>query len=227
MQFNIGDEVVVTGPDRCGSIAHIGKKFKITECDDIYFSTLDLPWFPWRSLELVPLTVGDWVEVVGVPSKIFQIDATDFSNWSGQTYYLDKERHQYPAKSLRKLTPEEIKQHISGDYRQALTKACIELNLPYNRPPMETIKAMLSMIVIDQEDSKYGEVLERLSAIEKRQEESRKYSDDLYSITEILAERIYALQKRVAIIEQRLSSLERSQNGQSKYLVMKQWVAGP
>jgi hypothetical protein len=226
VHFNIGDEVVITGPTRCGSNAHIGKRFKITECDDIYFSTLDLPWFPWGSLELVPLTVGDWVEVVGVPSKIFQIDATDFSKWSGRTYYLDKERHQYPAKSLRKLAPEEIKQHISGDYRQALTKACIELNLPYNRPPMETIEAMLSMIATDREDSKYGEVLERLSAIEKRQEEARKYSDDLYSITETLAERIYALQKRVAIIEQRLSSLERLQNGQSKYLV-KQWVAGP
>jgi len=168
VQFNIGDEVVVTGPTRCGSNAHIGKRFKITECDDIYFSTLDLPWFPWRSLELVPLKVGDWVEVVGVPSKIFQIDATDFSKWSGQTYYLDKERHQYPAKSLRKLAPEEALYHITIQ-------------------PSEYVDASL----------------------------------------EALEWRISAIEERLASVEQRLSLLERSQNGQSKYLVMKQWVAGP
>jgi len=214
VHFNIGDEVVVTGPTRCGSNAHIGKRFKITERDDIYFSTRDLPWFPWGSLELVPsLKVGDWVEIIGSPTYFSQFqeknvfcitngphECQDILGFGGIRNCVDcysgYETAFYTADNLRKLTPEEVAKHLA--------------------PPINTPQNQFN----EKTDA-------RLSAIEKRQEEARKYSDDLYSIPETLAERIYALQKRVAIIEQRLSSLERSQNGQSKYLVMKQWTAGP
>ena len=104
MHFNIGDEVVVTGPTRCGSNAHIGKRFKITECDDIYFSTLDLPWFPWRSLELVPLTVGDWVKTIS--GTIFRIgDIYPFVDGSASVWVSKDGGVQYPSHCLRKLTP--------------------------------------------------------------------------------------------------------------------------
>jgi hypothetical protein len=109
---------------------------------------------------------------------------------------------QYPSHCLRKLTPEEIKQHTNPGKQYPITPA-----KDFDELTLRDVARMAGIC-----KNEYGvwistllkrahETEDRLSAIEKRQEEARKYSDDLYSITETLAERIYALQKRVEFVE--------------------------
>jgi hypothetical protein len=167
--FQIGQEVEIIGPP-----LHQSNRFVIQEkrYDGSGFSKPGMSWYPASSLRLVEdLEIGDWVEVISTDNpftgKIGQV--SDIGEITVALYNMGC----WNRNNLRKLAPAEIQQHLvatvglheappSSDYKQALTKACIKFNLPYNRPPMETIDTMLEMIGHD------SSILERLSTIEKR-----------------------------------------------------------
>ena len=239
--FHIGDEVLIIGPTITGCKLHTGERFTIEQVDHDKYSGYGLPYYPASSLQLVnkkplspmqitynykpddcehgtiqvscpcgrkveidpklddELKIGDFVEVIGSSNcghidhagHVFQItEMPDIFTWTKLPCYSTECEYPYPATSLRKLTPEEIKQHMA--------------------PTKEDLDQIGEKFKMDR----------RLSAIEKRQEEARKYSDDLYSITETLAERIYALQKRVEFVE-------KFQREQAEYRRGMLWMAGP
>jgi len=134
--LKIGDEVEITGPCKHGYRGGVGERFVITKARDCMFSANGQCWLPASSLRLVEeeLKIGDWVEVIGpydpifspVPGapSIFQIDAI-FN--AGKWYRSDYEGDVcYPAKSLRKLTPEEISQHQKGQIKVSVNLDCSE-----------------------------------------------------------------------------------------------------
>jgi hypothetical protein len=184
--MKIGDRVKVVGPSISGQTGDIGHEFTICQENKGVFYTNGQEYnYPESSLQLVDeeLKIGDWVEIIGQPArvcgtypigKIAQIEKCHKGEYEVNGWL-------YAPKDLRKLTPEEVQQHLApndiAEYRRALTKACIELNLPYDRPPMETIQEMLSIIATDREDSKYGEVLEQLSTIKNQLKYYKNRSD--------------------------------------------------
>jgi hypothetical protein len=191
--FSIDDKVEIVGPDKDGDQKELGNEFAIDQVvkrDGIlYYSADPFWWYPASSLRLVEeLKIGDWVKVIG-PSifddrsqngRIFQIRHI---NTDGEIS-LDEGDWLFRPASLRKLTPEEVAEHTGTIGYQA--QEC-------QRELEKGIDAMRNLLAPD--------VYERLSAIEKRQDEAREYSDNLYKITEKLAERIYDLQKRFAFVE--------------------------
>lgn len=128
--FHIGDDVEVIGPSITGNDIHLGKRFKI-ECmyvnpsQHIQFEPYDGTYYPASSLRLVELELkmGDWVEVIGKPmplyaecleheiGRIFEITQEDTKN---HEWFSCQCNPTYPATSLRKLTPDEIKQHTNS-----------------------------------------------------------------------------------------------------------------
>jgi hypothetical protein len=156
MKFEKGNRAKVVGPSVLGQtkdMGHIFTIFQIGVNGDFYTNGQEY-CYPASSLELVEdeLKIGDWVIVKCYPTKIFQIESTDYSDWSKKTYYLDKERHQYPATSLRKLTSEEIQQHAKPQIMP------VDLNERLASVESDTFKL----------DSWKRDVSSRLSAIEKR-----------------------------------------------------------
>lgn len=178
--FRIGDEVIIIGPTVAGHCDFTGHKFKIDcECHGTYAGE-GYPWYPAGSLRLVEeLKIGDWVEIIG-PSR------HGFSEAHGVQFKIEQVLGDeysapgvawYRAKCLRKLTPDEVLCHLTK--RSGFT-----------------IEQRLNSL---EEYAKENDA--RVSAIEKRQDEAREYSDNLYKITETQARRIYDLQKRVDFLE--------------------------
>lgn len=128
--FHIDDEVEIIGPSIMGSMRCMGTRFKISqshqdkECER--YTADCVPWYPASSLRLVEeLKIGDWVEIVGNDifersrvGDIFQINHT----WAENGYFSGIGYTWYSAKSLRKLTPEEIQQHQSIQECQVTTR---------------------------------------------------------------------------------------------------------
>lgn len=125
--FSIDDRVEIVGPDKDGDRNEIDAKFAISQVlkrDGIlYYSGDCFWWYPASSLRLVEeeLKIGDWVKVIG-PSifdnrsqngRIFQIQHI---NKDGEISLDDGDWLFRPA-SLRKLTPEEIQQHINSELK--------------------------------------------------------------------------------------------------------------
>lgn len=183
--FQIGDTVEVIGHGRY-CISFSPHRFQIDQIEKYkggieYSAHIDPDWYPASSLRLVDeLKIGDWVEVVGPDmfgshhgGDIFQIS----NIWVEEHCYASEGYHWHPVSSLRKLTPDEIKQHLV--------------------PPINTPQNQFNEKV----DRRLAAIEKRQGAQQNRQNEAREYSDNLYKITEKLAERICGLQKRLEFVE--------------------------
>ena len=196
--FSIGDEVLIVGPTITGCKLYAGKRFTITQADSGVFTGNGYPWYLASSLQLVnkaslspmqvtynykpddyehgtiqvsyscgrkaeiampaELKIGDWVEVIGSDVALndyyrgrrFRISQTpcQMSDMFSCEFYPNY----FPAKSLRKLTPEEVAKH---------TAPKLELS--------QETKVKIGMTLLKQLDQ-IGEVRDRLTAIEKRQD---------------------------------------------------------
>ena len=133
--FHIDDEVEIIGPTRNGANMCRGQKIVIEELnitkDAAYYSDRRLPWYPASSLQLVDdgLKIGDWVRIDNPEFKshgeIFQISGVLLEK-SG-TYLSDAPNKRHFAEChLRKLTPEEVKQHTDKDVAFARMASTIE-----------------------------------------------------------------------------------------------------
>ena len=116
--FHLDDEVETAN----------GTRFKISQIwkrtdGSFAYSVPNQRWFHADDLRLVPdeLKIGDWVKVIGPnttdPSDdselgdVFQISEIRDTSL-GRKYSAD-DHYRYLASSLRKLTPEEVKQHMN------------------------------------------------------------------------------------------------------------------
>lgn len=200
MIFDMGNEVVVVGPDRYGNDTD-KTKFTIVMMwsDDgkTFYSDRYSPWYPASSLRLVEeLKIGDWVEVVGSPKYFPQYPAkTIFCVTKGPLEckgilgfggirncvdcYCGDGTPFYPPASLRKLTPEEIRQHTAtqmpGNFSeiQELRRRIHDLEMGIqgftNGPEPEYVPGISYV---------KGPVRDRLSAIEKRLTFVEKFQRD-------------------------------------------------
>lgn len=116
--FHIGDQVEIVGPTITGCKLHLGETFTITQSCGGNYSSNGFPWYPASSLRLVEeLKIGDWVEVVGRPKgmseyPIGQIGKiTDIGPQGG--FWVENVMKFYDSSALRKLTPDEIEQHLA------------------------------------------------------------------------------------------------------------------
>jgi hypothetical protein len=121
--LSIGSYVIITGPDSSSNCDWLGTKFKIERTagrDGDYYTAFGVPLFLASSLRLVEeLKIGDWVEVIGKPAngwydskrhevgRIFKIEQHNDDTW-----YSKCGIPAYPAKSLRKLSPAEVEEHL-------------------------------------------------------------------------------------------------------------------
>lgn len=214
--FHIGDNVEVIGPSITGNDIHLGKRFKIkcmyvNPSQHIQFEPYDGTYYPARSLRLVEpeLKIGDWVEVVGSPKYFPQYPAkTIFCITKGPLEcegilgfggirncvdcYCGEGTPFYEANSLRKLTPDEVAEHLAP--------------IPY----VPTIDDHTRRL--DFQRDRIDDIDERLSVIEKQLKEfDGEISHLMGSIQECLMEsgdveararcREMAIEKRLEFIE--------------------------
>ena len=122
--LSIDDEVEIIGVRCDGQAERMGERFRISQYhadqNGERCSAIGFPWYPASSLRLVEeLKIGDWVQVIGQSlfcnrqheNEMFQIKHI---NNDGEISYNHGELL-YPAKSLRKLAPEEIERHLAKD----------------------------------------------------------------------------------------------------------------
>jgi len=136
MEFEKGNKVKIVGPSICGQTRDIGREFVIYQIfpnsgAKLYTNGQEYN-YPASSLQLVEdkLKISDWVRVVGPDynnrneehGECFQIES--FTAEYG--WYSALGMNFYPAKSLRKLNPEEIAQHTQPDWYQC--KGCLRMN---------------------------------------------------------------------------------------------------
>lgn len=165
--FDLGDEVEIIGPSQYSGILseHLGQIFKIDQIwrrrgqDIVTYSSDGMPWYPVSSLRLVEeLKIGDWVEIIkpGLPDytgqigKIIRVDNLGHDGYPNQL----EDKSWWSNKCLRKLTPEEIEQHISKAEVSPESKIWEKINW----------------------------FEDRLSAIEKRLGESEKWQDEAHDM---------------------------------------------
>ena len=134
-ELQLGTEVEIIGPTKTGGLRYIGERFIITAklttvTNGTTYSASGCGWYPASSLRLVEkLKIGDYVEVIGPAfkgqvgdiGKVFKIEqiVDDGFLWASGQY-------NYPAESLRKLTPEEV-QHYADMER------CSTSQIKYNK----------------------------------------------------------------------------------------------
>lgn len=173
-QFTIGNLVEVVRASNYDSRHLVGEKFTIDDIEGDRYTAVGYPWIRADCLRLVEeLKIGDWVEVIGPAvggstaerGSIFQItqDKTMCTGLStlGKAAYLPT--------SLRKLTPEEIKQHTNPgkQYPITPTKDFDELTLR-DVARMAGICKNEYGVWISTLLKRAHETEDRLSAIEKR-----------------------------------------------------------
>lgn len=210
--FRIGDQVEIIGPSVSGQTNDIGHKFTIWQMHDggKFYTNGQEYNYPASSLRLVEeLKIGDLVRVSG-SSGTYTI--VNFDQIGNAVLASDHTKFMKNINDLRKLSPEEMQ-----PIKVIPTAEDNAKRLDAHREEMDAANERLSVIEkklkqLDGENDKligdYREGLireddqdKRLAAIEKRQNEAREYSDNLYKITEKLAERIYDLQKRLEFVE--------------------------
>jgi hypothetical protein len=199
--LSIGSLVEVTGPTEYGNHGHIGKKFKIAayhqdapiSSSRMIFTGAGQPWFPASSLRLVEeeLKIGDWVEVIG-PTRtggdhdiggLFQISHKTLSGeYEGANDFTGKNFGWYHAKNLRKLTPEEIQQHL-----HPVGECVVKFKVDTSEFEESLDKAANKMWKL--------RVEERLSAIEKDAEITEEY------LRKCVDSRMEKIEKRLAVLE--------------------------
>ena len=149
--FNLGDEVETTN----------GTRFKISQIwkkpdGSLAYSDVNLRWFSAGDLRLVPaeLKIGDWVEVIrpdidatGKIAKVIRVEPPSDDKYNIQL----EDKSWWRPTSLRKLTPEEIEQHLVKD-------------LP---SPKDVFESRIVAYCRATNDGNIS-IHERLSAIEKR-----------------------------------------------------------
>ncbi|MDD3906429.1 MAG: hypothetical protein PHS46_07925 [Candidatus Omnitrophica bacterium] len=163
--FQIGQEVNVTHKES----HQYGTRFKITQIQlredngDIEYTTSGVSWYPASSLRLVEeLKIGDLAEIIGDPVGIWCdedkghiCEIVDIKE--GGNFRLRGKLFTYPAKSLRKLAPDEIAQHTAS-------------KLELSQDTKDKIAAVFDRAVEREIAKRYPGIEARLSAIEKRQE---------------------------------------------------------
>lgn len=171
-ELKIGDCVEIIGPDTENDHYHTGGKFKITRIDvncTPIFSGHGNPWYPSSSLRLVEeLKIGDWVQLIEGDEDGYRaiIQISDVRDSPHGKQYFDRWHCGYWfACDLRKLTPEEIEQHLVKD-------------LP---SPKDVFESRIVAYCRATNDGNIS-IHERLSAIEKRLtfvEKIQRGQDDL------------------------------------------------
>lgn len=193
--FVMGQEVEIIGPSCAGNIGHIGERFKIIErspLDREEYSTSGLPWYPASSLLLVPtFKKGDWAEITG-PSILGDDkhlgEKFVISGLSTVTQHIPFSPYDgmyYPAKSLRKLTPEEVAKHTAP-------------KLELSQETKEKIAAVFENAVEREIVKRYPDIESRLAAIGSRLKNDRNL---MMEIEERFDERQDAIEKRQAKID--------------------------
>lgn len=167
--FRIGDLVKVVGQPYGLYTKPIGQKARITKIEPDSIGQLGYEvdgvwWYPASSLRLVEeLKIGDWVEVIGPSTgcilyekgECFQITRKHEFN---KSYFGDDMADWYPAKSLRKLTPEEMQ-----PIKVIPTVEDNVKRLDAHREAIDAINERLSAI-----EHRQGTQQNRMDAIEKR-----------------------------------------------------------
>ena len=191
--FNLGDEVETTN----------GTRFKISQIwkrtdGSFAYSDPNRRWFHADDLRLVPdeLKIGDWVKVIGPDVALndyyrgrrFRISQTpcQMSDMFSCEFYPNY----FPAKSLRKLTPDEIAD-------------CTAPNLELS----QEMKVKIGMTFLKHLDQ-IGELQDRL----KQHDEEIK---GIYDILENHEEIHEGMDERLSTIEKRLAFVEKFQRDQS------------
>lgn len=157
-QFTIGNLVEVVRASNYDSRHLVGEKFTIDDIEGDRCTAVGYPWIRADCLRLVEeLKIGDWVEVIGKPmplyaecleheiGRIFEITQEDTKN---HEWFSCQCNPTYPATSLRKLTPEEVAEHLAP--------------IPY----VPTIDDHTRRL--DFQRDRIDDIDERLSVIEKR-----------------------------------------------------------
>ena len=179
--FRIGDQVEIIGPSAGGARIHVGDKFIISEiltrADDDAYSDADHSWYPASSLRLVEeLKIGDLVEIVGQPCGLKRKPVGMMGKVLGITCEGNYELANwiYPAASLRKLTSGEAKQHVAPKLKLS-----------------QEAKDKISELVSDAITGKNTiDIDKRLSAIEKRLDESMCRMDAIMQVWARLDKRL-------------------------------------
>ena len=197
-ELHVGDYAKVILPD-CAVVGKIGRIIQIDETTGLIQSDVDGGWWRSTSLQKVDgpqLRVGDWVRIIDTNSRsfdlIFQITCQTDGMFTGEEvdFFL-------PAKSLRKLTPEEVAKHLTKDLPGTSTEGMI----------MERLSAIESRIEkspIGCHEDLHEQLDERLSAIEQRQESQVAANSKL--------------RRRCHEAEQRLASLEEFARDAEQYM---------
>ena len=259
--LSMGDEVEIIGP----SCDATGRKFAISQISGCeYFSCYGLPWYPASSLRLVEeLKIGDWVEVIGPTEfggdkwqgKIFEITCTHTESpaFGGRDLFSAMGVAWYPAKSLRKLAPEEIQQHTSksntltvkfkcdtSEFEEQLDKAADKMWKVLVDERLSAITRDVSLMGKELETvttENVPEIYDRLSAIEDRVEKSpigchnsvhEKLTKRLATIEEKqkdILSLVGAETKRVDNHSNRLSAIETRQDNHGKRLADVEYAA--
>lgn len=126
-QFTIGNLVEVVRASNYDSRHLVGEKFTIDDIEGDRYTAVGYPWIRADCLRLVEeLKIGDLVKVIGHPKgilrdidigRIGQIDKIG-ANAGRQVF-----GYYYDSSALRKLTPEEIKQHTNPGKQYPITPA--------------------------------------------------------------------------------------------------------
>jgi len=179
--FRLDDEVEIIGVTSDGVTERMGERFVVSQ---YYYnqgsercSAVGFPWYPASSLRLVEeLKIGDWVEVIGGdvvhpterkhPGQIFKITHKCDTATMWPTYYTCPDTLCYPAKSLRKLTPEEIPNQSPFTLEQRL--ASLEDYTRENDKRLSAIEKRLDASEQWQEEA-HDMITDRLCALEERQ----------------------------------------------------------
>lgn len=159
--LSIGDEVEIIGQNVHNNSLRLGQKFTIEQIiiDNKYGTMYSAPGqlgFPASSLRLVEeLKIGDWAEIIkpGLPyytGQIGKIIRVDDADQCGYPYQME-DKSWWSAKSLRKLTPEEVVFH-TGTIGYKMQECSEEIE-----KATEAMRDLLAPLVD-----------ERLAAIEKR-----------------------------------------------------------
>lgn len=165
--FQIGDTVYIVGPTKEGNYNHLGERFMIEQQIGQYYSKNGFPWYPDSSLLLTQddLKIGDIVEVIGPSGPSYysgsdQDDVFRIDRIVSNKFYVGKRTYPYPSSSLRKITPDEVRQPISIPAR-VQTLDMIEERLKWLQEQIDREKKILR----DVEDSQLN-YRKRLSDVE-------------------------------------------------------------
>lgn len=219
--FNNGDKVLITGPSCSGKIEEIGTVVKINRITEAGYMHGVWNVYPASSLRLVEeeLKIGDLVEVIdrsvrrydqSERGRIFKID--QIGNYEGTKWFSASHFDCYPAKSLRKLTPEEVAMH-TGTIGYKMQE--LQTEMEKAKEAMREILAPLVDARFEQHDEEIKGIYdilatheevhegmdERLSAIEKRLDSRAANLGEIREQRNEDVDRIDDIGKRLAILE--------------------------